>query len=295
MKSVAIMAGLQMGVYGMNGMPAFNAINTHLIASASGNTGHKDIYNMNYGLAGKEAGDWLTYGFGSNMLGLLHPDLKNNIYTRGDINPRQLTLVPVNPADLPIVSATSKFVGSFATGLQRYMAGADAKSSVLDALAHQGLNRPLAGIAQVIGGMASPTEQVVSTSNKGSLLMTHDVKHLASLLRIAGAKPLDEAITNDLMYRMNAYRATELERRDLMGDAIKQKLMYGDQLTEEDINHFAANYAASGGRQDKFYQFMATQYKNASVPQAAQLKNGLSSWRNDQIQRLLGGAEPGQL
>ncbi len=65
-KDAMTLLALQGTIHGMNGLPAFNAINTHLIGTASGNTEHKDAYDAVYGLAGKDAGDWLMYGVASN-------------------------------------------------------------------------------------------------------------------------------------------------------------------------------------------------------------------------------------
>ena len=39
---------------------------THIIGNASGNPSHRDLYDTVYGAVGKEAGDWLMYGMGSN-------------------------------------------------------------------------------------------------------------------------------------------------------------------------------------------------------------------------------------
>jgi hypothetical protein len=61
-KNLLLMAGLQGGIYGLNGMPAFNAINTHIIGNAGGNISHLTGYDAVMSGAGKEAGEWLLYG-----------------------------------------------------------------------------------------------------------------------------------------------------------------------------------------------------------------------------------------
>ena len=60
-KDAAMMLGLQSTIYGMKGLPAFDAINTHIIGNASGNPSHRDLYDTVYGAVGKEADDWLMY------------------------------------------------------------------------------------------------------------------------------------------------------------------------------------------------------------------------------------------
>lgn len=54
----------------------------------------------------------MLYGAGSNALGIVDPSMRFNLYTRGDINPRQLTVLPTNIDDIPIVAASTKFIGS---------------------------------------------------------------------------------------------------------------------------------------------------------------------------------------
>lgn len=286
---IATMAGLQAGIYGMNGLPAFNAINTHIIGNASGNSQHKDFYNVAYSAAGKEAGDWLMYGFGSNALGLFHPDLKNNLYVRGDINPRQLTLVPVNPAEIPIVATAGKFFSNIKETFQKVNAGGDVWGSFLSALEHNGVSRPLTGLAQVLGGATRPDGKVVSTSTKDSILMAHDLYSLSSMMRLAGAKPLDEALTNDAVFRMNAYQAHDTDMRNKLGSAVKTSILFGEQPDQKQLDSFASEYVQRGGKQDRYAQWMASQYKNANNSQANQLREKLSSFKNQQLQTLLGG------
>jgi len=48
-RSAAMLLGLQGTVYGMNGLPGFNAINTHIVGNASGNITHADIISKTYG------------------------------------------------------------------------------------------------------------------------------------------------------------------------------------------------------------------------------------------------------
>jgi hypothetical protein len=288
-RTVATMAGLQMGVYGLNGMPAFNAINTHIIGNASGNTKHHDLYEATYSLAGKEAGAWLMYGFGANMFSLFHPELKTNLYTRGDINPRQLTLVPVNPADVPIVSATTKFLGTMKESFSKLSAGGDAWGTFISALEHNGVSRPLTGIAQTLGGMTRPDAKLVATSQQGSINMAHDVYSLTTMMRLAGARPLDEALVNDWRHRSDVYTAKDTARRNVLGEAVKDSILHGKPPEADQITTFQSEYAKAGGKQERFAQWMMGQYKNASNTQANQLRDALGSWKSHQLQTLMGG------
>lgn len=288
-KNAAVMMGLQGVIYGANGLPGFNAINTNIIGNAAGNIDHTDLYRATYNAAGKEAGDWLMYGLGSNWMSLFNADLKNNLYSRGDINPRNISVVPVNPANVPIVQATGKLVSNFYESVSKVAQGADVWSTFLRGIEQNGVSRPLAGMAQVIGGVTSDSGMVTPVSSKGNVLMAHDWNNLASLTRIAGGKPLDEALVNDSMFRFNAYRAHDAAKKATLGEAIKISILGGGVPDDLQIQSFSESYMKSGGKQENFVQFMATQYKNASASQANQLRDKLSKPGVQTIQEVMGG------
>ena len=285
-KSVAMLLGLQGSIYGMNGLPAFNAINTHLVGNAPGNTAHKDIISQTYDTAGKEAGDWLMYGLASNMF--LHPDAKVNLYSRGDINPRQVTVIPTNPADIPLVGATTKFFGSLKATASKLSAGGDVYSTLLQGVEHAGISRPLAGIAQSLEAFGNPNLQAYSTTSKGTLIGSNDLMSLTTFARISGGRPLDEAIANDAVYRINAYSAAKNTEINTLGAALKSKIQSGTWTTE-DVNEFTNEYVKRGGKQDQFSKFMFRQMKSANISNANRLADDLKNPVNQNMQSVMGG------
>lgn len=288
-KSVATMLGLQASIYGMNGLPAFNAINTHIIGNASGNVEHKDIIQATYSGAGKVAGDWLVYGGLSNAFGLFDPDLKMNMYSRGDVNPRNLTIVPTDPAKVPIVQAATRLYGQLSEGFSKIGQGAPVWETFLRGLEQNGISRPLAGMAQILEGATVGGGTVTSMNQKGNLLMAHDLMNLASLTRVLGGKPLDEALINDQNFRINAYRAHENDKRAVLGEAIKLNIIGGKELSPEQLEEFQRYYVKTGGKQENFAKFLAAQYKNTTVSQANQLRDQLSSPFSTHLQTIMGG------
>jgi len=289
LKNAAVMMGLQSTIYGANGLPGFNAINTYIIGSAPGNTDHNDLYRAAYNFAGKDTGDWLMYGFGSNWMSIFSADLKNNLYSRGDINPRNITIVPTLPDKVPIVQATVKLLSNMKESFQKVSAGADVWSTVLRGIEQNGVSRPLAGMAQVLGGITSDSGQVTPVSAKGNILLAHDWMNFASLTRILGGKPLDEALVNDALYRFNSYRANDAAKKATLGEAIKISILGGSEPDKSQIEEFSSAYARAGGDQKDFVQFMMRQYKNASISQANQLREKLSLPYNQTMQEILGG------
>ncbi len=290
-KDAMTLLGLQGTIHGMNGLPGFNALNTHLIGTASGNTQHRDTYDAVYGIAGKEAGNWLMYGMASNTLGLIHPDLKVNLYTRGDINPRHVTIVPTDPSQVAIVQATGKVLKNLFETTKKLGAGGDISTTLLQGLEHNGLSRPLAGLAQTMQGLNNPLRASYSTSKRGNVIASNDLLSLANLGRVVGGKPLDEAIALDATYRYKSYALADAKKRQVLGQAIKTTMIAGQDPTQEQVDGFAEEYAALGGRQEEFNKWFTQLYKTANLSQANKLQQRLKSPFSQSMQKIMGGRE----
>lgn len=290
-KDAMTLLALQGTIHGMNGLPAFNAINTHLVGTASGNSEHRDFYTETYRAAGKEAGDWLMYGLASNMLGLIDPELKVNLYTRGDINPRHLTIVPTDPSQVPIVQASAKVFSNLFTTAGQLAAGGDISSTLLNGMQNNGISRPLAGLAQTLRGLENVEQASYSTTKQGNIIAANDLVSLTSLVRVVGGKPLDEAVAMDALFRNKLYANKDSNKRSALGMQIKAKLLAGEDISAEDVEEFAGKYAESGGRQEQFNQWFSQLYKTANTSQVNQLKNGLESSYSKSMQLIMGGED----
>jgi hypothetical protein len=286
-KDAALLLGLQGSIYGMNGLPAFNAINTHLAGNASGNTAHTDITATTFDVAGKEAGDWILYGMASNLF--LHPDLKVNMYSRGDINPRNNTIIPINPADTPIYQGATKFFGSIFDTVSKIAGGGDVWRSMLQGIEHNGISRPLAGLAQSMEAAVSTTGTAYSTDAKGSIVNQNDFLSLTTLSRIAGGKPLDEAIARDAVFRINSYHAKDIAETKLLGGAMRTTMIEGRDPDLEQQDRFLEAYVKHGGKQENFNKFMIQQYKQANTSQANKIFENLRSPFAVSMQKVMGG------
>jgi hypothetical protein len=280
-KDAAMLMGLQGTLYGINGLPAFNAINTHIIGNLSGNTNHTDLYDATYGILGKTAGDWLMYGIPSNIT-------QTNLYSRGDINPRSLTIIPNQVQDIPIVSAYSKLFSALYGTMSKIKDGGNVWESILQGIEHNGISRPLAGLAQDLQATTG-NGVVFSTSSKGSIIGTNDFLSFASLARLAGGRPLDEAIVNDGMFRISSYEAAQKDMRDKLVAAAKTTTIQGQHFDENSIQKFAEQYAASGGKQDQFNKFMINTLKSANTSQSQRIMGQLQNPFTQKMQLLMGG------
>lgn len=283
-KDLAMLAGLQSTIYGIQSMPAFQFINVHIIGQMSGNQEHKDTYDAVYGVAGRTAGNFILYGIPSNIL-------QANLYSRGDINPRQITILPTSLQETPIVAGWGKFLGSMKETFSKVANGGNMWESILQGMEHNGISRPLAGFAQVLQA-TGPEGKVYSTSNQGSILYSNDLMSWASIVRLAGGRPLDEARVNDAMFRVRTYEAARREKMKSLAETVKTSLIQGNEPSPEQLEEFAAAHAARGGKQTEFNKWMMGLYKNANVSQAEQLEMNLKSPFNQKLQLLMGGSDP---
>ena len=291
-RAVLTFAGLQSSIYGMNGLPFFDAINQHLIGSAAGNSEHKDAYSA-LPAANKELGEWMLYGTASAFP--LFGEKSPALYTRGDINPRHLSILPINPLDIPAVSASIKLVGAIGGFAKKVGNGADLSSSFLQALEHHGWNRPLAGFAQVLAGQ--------TTTGKGSLISSANDLETTSMLaripnrlvefggvsRIMGARPMDEAVALHNLYRNKSYEAMDRARIDALGQAVKTKLAGNQMPDDEEMDGFIQSYVNSGGRIETFSSSMQRWSRDANSSIVNQLAAKTGSSYGKKMQQLMGG------
>lgn len=283
-KDAAFMLGLQGTLYGANGLPGFSYLNTHIVGTASGNPEHRDLYSSTYGIFGKDAGDLLLYGAASNILGA-------NLYTRGDINPRQLTIVPVNPADIPIVTAITRTTQNLIETAKKLGGGGDVKQVLLQGLEHNGLSRPLAGIAQTLQGFVGEGDKAFSTSKQGNMLYANDLVSISSAWRILGSRPLDESIVNDAVYRISAYQASDRNKRKLLAESIKSTAIDGGQPDLDQIEQFAAKYVETGGQQKNFNRWMLNQMQASTKLRSNEIANSLKTPYSKNMQLIMGGRD----
>jgi hypothetical protein len=292
-KTLAVFGGLQSTIFGFNGLPFFDAINTHIIGSAiSNNPEHKDLYSV-LPKFNKEVGDWMLYGTASAFP--LFSGASPALYTRGDINPRHITVIPTSPVDVPIVQAASRLATTVFNMGKNAAGGADLSQAMLQGLEHQGLNRPLAGLAQVMNGQ--------STTSKGTLIsaaseletttflgaLKNRVVDYGGVSRVLGARPMDEAVALNQMYRNKTYDALDKSRIERLGTIVKSKLYNNEAPTAEEMEEFMFRYTRSGGRIESFSQFMQRAYRDANQSVVNQTMQKVNSSTGRKLMDLMGG------
>jgi hypothetical protein len=281
-KDAAMMMGLQGTIYGLNGLPGFQYINQHIVGTASGNKNHTDAYSTTYGAAGKTAGDWLMYGIPSNLL-------QTNIYSRGDINPRTLTIIPTAPQDIIAVTAFAKFAGNIKETASKIANGGDFWQSVLQGVEHNGLSRPLAGLAQTL--QAADGGKVYSTTKAGDINFVNDFFSLSTLSRLGGGKPLDEALANDEVARSMIYKAKDRERMKAASERFKTNVIdkSGGNVDPAAVHNYMESFVRNGGRQEDFNKNMLNILTKTNSPKANQIMESMKGPYGAHMKSLMGG------
>lgn len=281
-RAVATLYGLQAGLFGLNGTPMFDAVNTHLIGNAATNDGHFDAYSVAPSLIGKQLGDWLLYGTASAFPAF--GDKWPALYSRGDINPRHISIVPVNPLDVPAFDASIRVVKNLADVGSKVLNGADISQTILQGLEHNGVNRPLAGMAQLLAGQ--------STTSKGGLISaSSDFDLIMTASRLLGAKPMDEALALQHNYRINAYKAADRDRMEFLGERVKSYL-YKNQMPPEDVmDDFMKDYAAAGGRLENFNAALQRWMKDANRSTVEKMRAKMQSSYGQRLSEIMGGEQ----
>lgn len=268
-KTVALFAGLQSSIFGLNGLPFFEAANTHILGTwVANNREHKDAYSVLPG-ASKELGDWLLYGTASAMP--LFTGSFPALYSRGDMNPRHVTILPTNISEVPAFQAGVKAVSAVWNFGKNVAGGVDMGDAMLQGMEHQGLNRPLAGLAQVLGGksttasgsLVSAAAEMQATSWLGAT--KERMVEYGGVSRLMGARPMDEAVALNQIYRNNTYKAIDRARMERLGTVVKSKLYSNEAPSSEEMEDFMLRYARSGGDVENFSRALARWSKDANV------------------------------
>ena len=292
-KTLAIFAGMQGSIFGLNGLPFFDAANTYILGKwLAENPEHKDVYSV-LPAFNKELGDWMLYGTASAFP--LFSGSFPALFTRGDINPRHITILPTNIVDVPAVSASIKLVENLYEFSRNIAGGADASNAFMRALEHQGWNRPLAGFAQVLAGRSTTgTGSLISAANEfettSMLAATVDrVVNYGGVTRLLGSRPMDEAVALQALYREKRYEAMDKARIERLGEVVKSKLYNNEAPTDEEYQDFMQRYARSGGRIETFNQAYMRWTKDANQSVVNQMLRKHENPFSQKLFEIMGG------
>jgi hypothetical protein len=193
-----------------------------------------------------------------------------------------MTILPINPLDIPAIDASTKIVKNLISVGSNIAGGAAIGQSLLQGLEHNGVNRPLAGLAQVVNQQA--------TTSKGSLISaSSDFSLIASSSRILGSRPMDEAVALNNMYRLKSYEAADTARREALGERAKSYFNKNQFPPDEVIDGLMKDYARAGGRIENFQASMQKWSKDANVSVVEKMRAKMQSPYGQRLSEIMGG------
>lgn len=249
------MMAIQSTVFGAKSLPGFDLLNQHIVEQSGGES---DIYSNLAQATSNPVAEWALYGMGSNLLRPFFGD-SLDISSRGNINPRSPTIIPApwNPEEWVAFSMASKFWGAISTATDNLANGADVWPTFTEALSHNGLNRPLQGLAEIVAGQRT-------TNNGTFLLSTEDLNWLQMGARLMGSRGINETIAIDAYYRSNQMETARQER--LNGVAQATRLMMSDgNFDSNDYLNAMGSYTEAGGNIQNFDKWTHSNFMRATT------------------------------
>lgn len=276
LKAATSMIGIQTGLFGAQSLPGFQLINNYIgERSVEGN----DFYTGTTDLFGNEVAEWMLYGVASNMT---KPIVGDGIalYTRGDLTPRTPILIPTSIADVPVVNFTTKFINAIGNTANNIAGDVPVDQIFYEALAMNGVNRPLAGIGQVLSG--------AHTTSQGTLLAsTQDTEWWSQFARVLGSKSLDESLAINTFYRAKSYDTFRRDRVNKLGRRAKAMIRAGE-WDASTYDNFIREYQDNGGTQEYFSQWLHDQAMGATESTISKMYEANDKPSGRYMQRLLG-------
>lgn len=278
-KAALTAAGVQGMLFGMGSIPGMQTINNMVATEFKTNSANKEAYSQLPKAVGSEMAHWMLYGTASAfpLFGDNHPAL----FSRGDISPRSGTVIPVNPMDYPAVQATIQLFKGIREGVTTGVATGDAGLGIWTGLEMNGISRPLAGLARIANG---------SHTSKGSLISAQqDALSLTTLARLAGTRPMDEALALDAQFRTTAFQAANRDKMESLGAIVKRRMTSGDAPTDEEMHEFMDRYVRAGGNYRSFNQTMVRWRRDATQDVTQRMKRTLHGDVAKRYYEMLGG------
>lgn len=258
-KNLAILGAMQGSVYGLRSFPGFSTFNQMI---GETNRSNEDFYSMTNASTPGSVGSYIMYGLGSHVLGI-----PIDLFSRGDMAVRNSLVVPTTVNDIPAVSVISSALGNIVNTIKLLTNDSvPAKQALYFGLAHNGLNRPLQGIGNILLGQTTTKDATPYLKNANYIEENglDELSYSSMFARFLGTKPLDEAILLDQMFRTKAYQASARDQAEQIGMGIKLKIASGLPVTGEDFDNFSLQYERSGNDVQNFNAFFARQMVTAN-------------------------------
>lgn len=253
----ATIVAMQSSLFGVQSLPGFQALNN---AIGNTNRNNEDLYSVTNAEDPASWSKYAMYGLASHMFAT-----PVDFTTRGSLSARNMLVIPTQFQDLPIVGTLAKAYDNLK---QTAVNVADDQTPVsmalLHGLAHNGMNRPLQGVAQlVLGDVYSRNGQINwANSNRVNYELNNDFNISAMFARFIGTRPLNETIVQSAYFRQAEYKANYRREIADIGGQLQLSISAGE-LSTDSIGDWALKYERAGGEIQNFNAYWGRQLKLA--------------------------------
>lgn len=259
-RAILTLGALQGTTFGLRSLPGFEQLNNYVYAQNKEDG--RDAYTTAEMVLGKSAGNALLYGLPSMFLNA-------NLYSRGDLRPDTIFGDISDPvSNFPAFQQFVGVLGAVKNAYEKASNGAPVLASLADAVAHQSIWRPAARVAEYTLG-----EQ---TSKQGVLIQNIDnswpIFDMNLYVRLAGARPFDEAVASDAYYRQMEYKADRSEAMKGLNMGTRLAISRGVDI---DYEALAQDFIRNNGNPREFRNWIRARYKEMTVPQIEQMRQSL--------------------
>lgn len=277
-KGTLEMLAINSTLFGMQSLPAWAPLNNMV---AQQNREGFGLDTSIYSVAGEDIGNWLMYGTLSNVTQL-------GVFSRGQIGLGLIDPTTGVMEKIPAVSMMKRTLDSIGTTLTNLGNGGKPIDALLEGLSLNGLNRPIAELAQLTLGY-QPTRRgdVIDYTNVN---FDNFQSWWAIFGAMLGSKNLDSAIIRQQYYTQYSREAALNSKLNPLMEEVKNDLRSGE-LTQERLTSIMKSYAAAGGDLKKFQKWLVNAMVNSKASQSRKMANMISNSENRFNQALMRGAD----
>lgn len=285
-QAAAWMAGLQVGTFGVQSVPGFRILNQYIGEKTEGN---EDFYSLASASFDQPVVDFLVYGAGSALTRPLLDSKGLDFYSRGNLNPRTAIVIPTSLDEVPAAKFLANSYGLVANTLGAIAPGHDFSVEFAQAMAHNGLNRPLQGAFQLaMGEKTTASGTTMYKYEQLNPLTAQDWNYATVVAKLMGTRTMDEAIATDAFYRSQGYRAVRLQELASIGKTVRAQIRGSDGITPGEMEDVMRQYAEAGGNMRTFKRWMQNNYASASEPAINSMYQAVTSPEGRYMQSIMG-------
>lgn len=257
-KALLTLGALQGSVFGVRSLPGYEQLNKYVMDQHQKDG--RDAYTIADSILGRDASNALLYGLPSMFMNA-------NLYSRGDLRPATILGDPTQgvvgnfPALQQFVQA-GKAVAQAASNISN---GAPIGTALNQAIAHQSLWRPAARMAEFIHGTQT-TGTGIPIQELSAGFMGWNVA-----VRLAGARPFDEAVASDAYYRMKERQTGISDASRALTSATRQYIGANEDIPDS----LYQDYTKAGGSPRQFRAWVRRIQQDMSTTQIERMKKSL--------------------